>query len=634
MREPNMCFPSHNKAAVCITSAIYDRRALDCTASLPLINSLTHLAYLTSTSPRIREFLVLDGGLERLVRILSPEYLTPERRNLWKWTLAFQCVVNVGVRGTEQFRTKVVEAGMIPIVLRVLENFLRALELVRQENDRKDTTISNNNNNQPQSSSSSSSLSFSTQHNPYGTTPQQVIDTILSQQRTTEQTPTDSQEPVIATSTQPNVSTIPPIMNISPFNNNNNNLHQSIIPTTDGNHSNLSGHPQSTRQQHRVLRKSTFPYIKMTAAQRRRNRMNKEPTKSVPTWQDPREPNIDNVFYREEDILLSLQLLAYLSKYPHIRNQFHTNYDRNVFSVVERFCHRLHPNPIQYWAGVIMRNACRKDETKGGTRRCANMHCGKWETQPREFAKCRRCRKAKYCCKACQSRAWGDGHRWWCVERHATVPPQDPTATTILAPQQQPTVVEATLTATTQQQELQIDHQVTATTIHAEGTTITRARSTTPTPTGTASQVNHTEQHRPTTATITSTVSSNDTPNTAQNTDINDSNSFQIRFDRVRELEHRRHFRRLLSSPVSTVPTMNPPGHRRTSLSGQHQEQQRLQQEQQQSPSSPIIVNDMTNSSPHGNLSMVEQEHNSNGSTENTDNHNTIIMDVGLQMET
>ncbi|KAH9472485.1 hypothetical protein MJO28_001671 [Puccinia striiformis f. sp. tritici] len=98
----------------------------------------------------------------------------------------------------------------------------------------------------------------------------------------------------------------------------------------------------------------------------------------------------------------------------------------NVFSYVERFTHQrlphdIHsptiPGEIQYWAGVIMRNACRKDETRGGIRQCANMQCGKWESTPREFAKCRRCRKAKYCSKNCQSRAWQHGHRFWCSTR-------------------------------------------------------------------------------------------------------------------------------------------------------------------------------------------------------------------------
>ncbi|KAI1783718.1 hypothetical protein LXA43DRAFT_1129756 [Ganoderma leucocontextum] len=71
------------------------------------------------------------------------------------------------------------------------------------------------------------------------------------------------------------------------------------------------------------------------------------------------------------------------------------------------------PPEIQYWAGVIMRNACRKDDSRGGIRQCANMLCGRWESFPREFAKCRRCRKAKYCGE-CQSTVWSEGHRFWC----------------------------------------------------------------------------------------------------------------------------------------------------------------------------------------------------------------------------
>ena len=145
--------------------------------------------------------------------------------------------------------------------------------------------------------------------------------------------------------------------------------------------------------------------------------------------------------FQDEDVLLSLQLLAYLSKYPYVRQAFyqsrHTgaSIDQpgtqgedntrspNIFSLVERFTFRPSPSEphlprlpteIQYWAGVIMRNACRKDESRGGIRQCASMTCGKWEKYPREFAKCRRCRKAKYCGKDCQSRAWAEGHRFWC----------------------------------------------------------------------------------------------------------------------------------------------------------------------------------------------------------------------------
>ena len=151
--------------------------------------------------------------------------------------------------------------------------------------------------------------------------------------------------------------------------------------------------------------------------------------------------------YSEDAILLALQLLAYLSKYPHVRAAFHqprvpmhptfdltmrgptklperpaVSRTPNIFSLVERFTFKAVygdrtmykiPNEVQYWAGVIMRNACRKDDAAGGVRQCANMQCGKWERFAREFAKCRRCRKAKYCSKDCQSRAWSEGHRFW-----------------------------------------------------------------------------------------------------------------------------------------------------------------------------------------------------------------------------
>lgn len=100
---------------------------------------------------------------------------------------------------------------------------------------------------------------------------------------------------------------------------------------------------------------------------------------------------------------------------------------RNVFSIAERYTIRSSRIPpvtlgrlgreIQFWAGVIMRNACRKDDERGGVRPCAYMACGKWESYPRQFAKCRRCRKAKYCSKQCQSLGWAAGHRFWCSAR-------------------------------------------------------------------------------------------------------------------------------------------------------------------------------------------------------------------------
>ncbi|KAI7831601.1 hypothetical protein BC939DRAFT_517693, partial [Gamsiella multidivaricata] len=301
MREPNFSFPNQNRAAICITSSIYDRRALDCTDYVPIINTLTNLAYLTGSTPTIREFITKDGGLERLVTILKNTKVNDKKNGL-KWTLAFQCVVNIGVRGTEHIRKRVVQAGMIPVIVNVLESFFTVLKSVSDENERK-----------------------------------RLLWRVEAAQQNSQPMPQ-------AHAIEGNARS---------------------IPMENG----------EARPQHQF-------------------------------------------FYREDDILHSLQLLAYLSKYPSLRSSFHTDSGSNVFAIVEKFTHRtMHPLEIQYWAGVIMRNACRKDDTRKGIRQCAYTGCGKWETKPREFAKCRRCRKAKYCSKQCQSKAWNEGHRWWCIEK-------------------------------------------------------------------------------------------------------------------------------------------------------------------------------------------------------------------------
>ena len=84
----------------------------------------------------------------------------------------------------------------------------------------------------------------------------------------------------------------------------------------------------------------------------------------------------------------------------------------NLFELVEKFTAFRSPRDFPYWACLIMRNFVRKDD--GGIRQCANFLCGKWEDYPRQFAKCRRCKRTKYCSKACQLRAW-TMHRCWCT---------------------------------------------------------------------------------------------------------------------------------------------------------------------------------------------------------------------------
>ena len=148
---------------------------------------------------------------------------------------------------------------------------------------------------------------------------------------------------------------------------------------------------------------------------------------------------------RDEDVLMSLQLLAYISKYCDLRHYFQNTHlvprlkidreverlygvepdrqpleepsedefeeflqpdDYNIFPLVEKFTVRHHSKDMQYWACVVMRNLCRKDDARGGIRQCANYECGKWEEFTRQFAKCRRCRRTKYCSKECQRQSW------------------------------------------------------------------------------------------------------------------------------------------------------------------------------------------------------------------------------------
>ncbi|GAC94122.1 hypothetical protein PHSY_001691 [Pseudozyma hubeiensis SY62] len=770
MRESNFCNPAQNKASVCISSAVYDRRAIDCTATLPLINSLNHLAYLTSTSPRIREMVTLDGGLERLIRILrtvpkspSPQvraFSIKEMQAVWKWSLAFQCVVNIGVRGSESVRTRVVEAGMVPVTIRVLESYLRSMDRLKEERRKEALLHHQRHEARREDRSHRDRLEPSTSHahlatlegddrarwqhhttredlvqaphqadatytaaasvDPLqsthfaavqptrnGSIPPNAHDRLLTETRPT----TPLEDPISARRSSvfadmeaqssvddylpPQASPIPvvdadeshatmPIIDAIAINSSGgapsaasdgtpralasaqardsdlaevssledlrshaaeasgsgsegpedaemfaddaddsevDAIPSSTTRSVDSDHMSGSGQVEidadddnveerrTPRPARRALAPLSGPDSPPRAAQtfftpnRPTNAVapplferqdTVRPSRNLPTTSTSRhaastnlastalaaqigshnEPNdrsslfdrhlsreqphaqvraqpgashsrqdhqlqhhhhhhqhhhrhtrddasqshsahsagrdgepqqpqqrsvaprdeartaearttlpateaavahpavvqlsnladtnaragID-VVYREEEVLLSLQLLAYLSKYAHVRILFHSSdftgaslmgpldalneeleqatkrnksWDpsepprRNVFSLAEKFTLRssrsnsaAYPAPrlsmeIQYWAGVIMRNACRKDESRGGIRQCANMLCGKWEEYPREFAKCRRCRKAKYCSKQCQSKGWQMGHRYWC----------------------------------------------------------------------------------------------------------------------------------------------------------------------------------------------------------------------------
>ncbi|KAH0833394.1 hypothetical protein J3R83DRAFT_12499 [Lanmaoa asiatica] len=91
--------------------------------------------------------MTMDGGLERLVRILydfcmcppppenpniiyglSPPNTRPpklfDKHAAYRFSLAFQCVVNIGVRGSEPIRSRVVQAGTLDVVGCILEAWL------------------------------------------------------------------------------------------------------------------------------------------------------------------------------------------------------------------------------------------------------------------------------------------------------------------------------------------------------------------------------------------------------------------------------------------------------------------------------------------------------------------------------
>ncbi|KAI5845994.1 hypothetical protein BZA05DRAFT_144424 [Tricharina praecox] len=577
MREVNFSIPSANKASVGITTALYDRRALDCTSTLPLINSLNHLAYLTTSSARIRDILTIDGGIERLVVILK-EGRSKDLMSMWKWNLAFQCVVNIGVRGSEKVRTRVVEADMVPVIATILDNYIRVVDRVTK---RSAAAAQGSRARENRGSSSSSSFTVRRPGAAQSEIPPQVD--IVVQQRGTSQvrypqatnarhhhhthTHTHHQQdnrptfPYVAPrefnglqplptmdTTLANEFGLQPVRDADrlPSMLSVGGASQPVSPTTPGPTTTANVTPlyndrvvpragrPSVRRQRSISGESdeagademgnqapvgngNEPIVDiqsdmdmdmggdamlesvdepMTLALPGTDSQDEGETFNIthrspvdgsiinptgpvntalggPAVNQPLSiagslqmvsrytmdagstsaPTLPSSMPREEDVLMSLQLLAYVSKYCNLRSYFQQSHlvprlmiekelhlldeetgrrrpppvrredemeeyllpdDFNVFPLVEKFTVRHHPSDMQYWAGVVMRNLCRKDDSKGGIRQCAYYECGKWEEFTRQFAKCRRCRRTKYCSKDCQKSAWVY-HRHWCV---------------------------------------------------------------------------------------------------------------------------------------------------------------------------------------------------------------------------
>ncbi|KAL3434916.1 MYND-type zinc finger protein samB [Aspergillus tetrazonus] len=588
MREVNFSIPNVNKASVNITTTLYDRRALDCTSTLPLINSLNHLAYLTTSSARIRDILTVDGGIERLVCILK-EGRSNNLMEMWKWSLAFQCVVNIGVRGSENVRTRVVEADMVPVIATILDNYIKVMDKVRA---RSDSEAQRHRHHQlhhkitPTAGDSASRSSFSdASSNEQRTSRRQPppthieIPPFFHDTRAVESNAVDVASPPRAPMTspperstfgqdtyahrshaplrhraiQPLATAIPsmdaadgfglrpvrdterlPSMLPAAFNELASQPDSPTTPSGAGHirsnvHAPIGTHARPPLSQHQSTSgdsddangedsimaddtgsgQSRGPIIGLQSrmdidddADRQTvidsvtdsshdltvtdttsdgqesetfnithrsavdgsiitndnaqavNNANSPPIVPSPYSLYFRDrtntatQNFLNTMPREEDVLMSLQLLAYVSKYCNLRSYFQNSHfvpklkidrelrmldegaspvepieeedeyllpdDVNIFPLVEKFTARHHSKDMSYWACVVMRNLCRKDESRGGIRQCANYKCGKWEEFTRQFAKCRRCRRTKYCSKDCQKAAWLY-HRHWCA---------------------------------------------------------------------------------------------------------------------------------------------------------------------------------------------------------------------------
>lgn len=368
--------------------------------SLPLVNSLTHLAYLTATSPRIREILSLDGGLERLVRILkgcangpppsidenlsqlkgkgttlargsrrspfrpfsdysssssskanekspssaSPSASTQTKHLLYTYTLAFQCIVNIGVRGSELIRTRVVEAGALDVVVHVLERYLEEVDRRR--------AVAELEWRGREASSASRMLEQAA-----ATTP--VSRPLLSRLRVPSSTVAAPQASGSLSSTSSTASLAPPPRVSTPdtiVSMDADDNASSSGQEADGDGDATEGDETASqnevlderhaRSDLHVLNKSgsgendeedvvdrdgdvVMDVVDAEAEERSRSAQTpRAAPRSMPTRSTTvPAPSNETLQFRDEDVLLSLQLLAYLSKYPHVRSVFHSPSD-------------------------------------------------------------------------------------------------------------------------------------------------------------------------------------------------------------------------------------------------------------------------------------------------------------------
>jgi len=497
MRLANFLSPASNRAALSITQTLYDRRALDCTSSRPLVQSLQQLMILTGSSSRVRETLCSDGGLERIVQMMKEAHEHwQDPLMAYKWHLCMQCLLNLGARGSEHVRMRILEAGAIPVIVTILDNYLLAHSESLENRDRCHSCGCSGSN-MSASNASVSNSGNATVHqttmptaNPAGLGLTRTRRNDSESGRSEQSFDSIPRQDLRLNIDMQAVSRIDTAQEGSGSDSEIASGRGTPGPDSDAVRlPTLATESESNPQLDSLANMESFiaqrantevlpPTVQLT-------QLNTRPSAELD--QSGMAQFVDGVLIpKEQDVFWALEIIAFVSKYSHLRREmqdthflpklslrspddafangrgedfmdaeseipndtmtvetsvkefpeqnaaeyYHYDFENdgdfddeflarsvNLFEIVEKFTAFRSLREFPHWACIIMRNFVRKDE--GGIRQCANFACGKWEEYPRQFAKCRRCKRTKYCSKACQLKAWGM-HRYWCSPSSST----------------------------------------------------------------------------------------------------------------------------------------------------------------------------------------------------------------------
>ena len=94
------------------------------------------------------------------------------------------------------------------------------------------------------------------------------------------------------------------------------------------------------------------------------------------------------------ELLNAIKIIAYLSKYPHIRDAIHKA-PVNPYTLIQPLTSPHIPAELRRWAVVCTRNSFKRG-TSSSPRRCGNLVCTAQESDS-TFQKCSKCKRIAYC---------------------------------------------------------------------------------------------------------------------------------------------------------------------------------------------------------------------------------------------